>query len=193
MLIGLGLVIGGSGSLYVLFVFMPTYAVKVLGFDLKAALLAPIVAGLTVAIFCPLMGRLSDTIGQKPSLIASAAGLLITLYPSFAWLDHNPSVTHLALVEFLFGFLFSLGGGPFNAALAEMFPPELRATGMAVAYNLGVALFGGLAPFAVAWLIRHTGDPLSPGYYVAACVSVSLVAAVALPGTSRASAAASAG
>jgi MFS family permease len=192
MLIGLGLVVGGSGSLYVFFVFMPTYALRVLGLDLKAALLAPVVAGLTVAIFCPLMGSLSDHIGRRPSLIASAAGLLLALYPSFAWLQHDPSVVHLAIVECLFGVLFSLGGGPFNAALAEMFAPELRATGMAVAYNLGVALFGGLAPFAVALLIRETGDPLSPSYYVAACVSVSLVAAAALPAERRASDAASA-
>jgi MFS family permease len=181
VLIGLGLVVGGSGSLYVLFVFMPTYAVKVLGLDLKAALLAPIAAGLAVAIFCPIMGRVSDTVGRKPCLIVSAVGLLAALYPCFIWLQQETSVERLVVVEFFFGLLFSIGGGPFNAALAEMFPPQSRVTGMAVAYNFGVALFGGLAPFAVAWLIARTGDPLAPMYYVVACVFVSFIAAWALP------------
>jgi MHS family proline/betaine transporter-like MFS transporter len=34
-------------------------------------------------------------------------------------------------------------------------------------YNVAVALFGGLAPFIVTWLISATGDKMSPAYYVA--------------------------
>jgi MHS family proline/betaine transporter-like MFS transporter len=181
VLTGLGLVIGGSAALYVLFVFMPTYAVRVLHLDVQAGFIAPIVAGLTLAIFCPIMGWVSDMVGRKLALIVSTTGLLIAPYPAFMWLQHEPSVEQLALVEFAFGLLFSIGGGPFNAALAEMFPARLRASGMAVTYNFGVALFGGLAPLIVAWLIGRTGDPLAPGYYVAACVTMSVIAALALP------------
>lgn len=179
--IGLGLVIAGSASLYVLFVFMPIYAIRVLHLDLLSAFVAPVVAGLTLAIVCPLMGHLSDTLGRKSALIVSLAGLLLAPYPCFAWLAHQPGVARLAIVEFIFGFLFSVGGGPFNAALAEMFPVGLRATGMAIAYNLGVAVFGGFAPFIVALLIARTGDPLAPVYYVSACAAVGLVAAIAYP------------
>jgi MFS family permease len=127
------------------------------------------------------MGLISDSIGRKQTLMASAAGLLLVLYPSFLWLQQAPSIGRLAAVEFVFGLLFSVGGGPFNAALAEMFPVRLRATGMAIAYNVGVALFGGLAPLIVSWLIQRTGNPLAPSFYVAACVAISLVAAIALP------------
>jgi MHS family proline/betaine transporter-like MFS transporter len=180
-LIGFGLVVGGSASLYVLFVFMPTYAMRVLGLDPRAAFVAPVVAGLTVAIFCPIMGFLSDKIGRKSALIASTAGMLLAPYPGFVWLQHEPGVVQLAIVEFTFGLIFAIGGGPFSAALAEMFPTGLRATGMAVAYNLGVALFGGMAPLAVAWLYLKTGDALAPVYYVAACSAIGLVAALAFP------------
>lgn len=180
-LIGLGLVIGGSASLYVLFVFMPTYAMRVLGLDPRAAFVAPVIAGLTVAIFCPIMGHLSDKFGRKSALIVSTAGMLLAPYPCFVWLQHEPSVAQLALVEFIFGFLFAIGGGPFSAALAEMFPVGLRATGMAVAYNVGVALFGGMAPLAVAWFIARTGDPLAPVYYVTACSAMGFIAALTFP------------
>jgi MHS family proline/betaine transporter-like MFS transporter len=180
-LTGLGLVVGGSASLYVLFVFMPTYAMRVLGLDPRAAFVAPVVAGLTVALFCPIMGHLSDTIGRKAALIASTAGMLLAPYPCFIWLQHEPSVARLAIVEFAFGLIFATGGGPFSAALAEMFPIGLRATGMAVAYNIGVALFGGMAPLTVAWLYAITGDRLAPAYYVMACSAIGLIAAFAFP------------
>jgi MFS family permease len=183
LLIGLGLVIGGSAALYVLFVFMPTYAVRVLHLDLQAAFVAPIVAGLTLAVFCPLMGQVADAIGRKAALVACTIGLLATPYPCFLWLEHAPSIGRLALVEFAFGFVFSVGAGAFNAALAEMFPVRLRATGMAVAYNCGVALFGGLAPLIVVWLIAKTGNALAPSYYVALCAAFSVIAALALPRT----------
>jgi MHS family proline/betaine transporter-like MFS transporter len=154
---------------------------RVLGLDPRAAFVAPVVAGLTVAILCPIMGHLSDKIGRKSALIASTAGMLLAPYPCFLWLQHEPDVAHLAIVEFTFGLIFAIGGGPFSAALAEMFPTGLRATGMAVAYNLGVALFGGMAPLVVAALIARTGDPLAPVYYVSACSAIGLIAAFAFP------------
>ena len=181
VLLGFGLVIGGSAALYVLFVFMPTYAIRVLGLDLSAAFIAPVVAGLTVGVFCPILGLVSDFVGRKGLIALSMGGLLVAPYPCFLWLQQGRSVTRLVLVEFAFGVIFSFSGGPFNAALGEIFPLRLRASGLGVAYNFAVALFGGLAPLIVAWLIMRTGDPLAPTYYVAACALAGLTAALAWP------------
>jgi MHS family proline/betaine transporter-like MFS transporter len=65
------------------------------------------------------------------------------------------------------------------AMLAELFPVRLRSTGLSVSYALGVAVFGGLAPFAHAWLIMRTGNPAAPAIYVAAAALVSLAALAA--------------
>jgi MHS family proline/betaine transporter-like MFS transporter len=48
-----------------------------------------------------------------------------------------------------------------------MFPPRVRSTGLSIGYNLAVPIFGGFAPFFVAWL--DTGDHLAPAYYMMAC------------------------
>ena len=37
-----------------------------------------------------------------------------------------------------------------------------------VAYALAVTVFGGTAQLVVTWLIRVTGDPLSPAWYLIA-------------------------
>jgi hypothetical protein len=37
---------------------------------------------------------------------------------------------------------------------------------MGIAYNFAVMLFGGFAPFIVTWVIKETGTPLAPAFYV---------------------------
>jgi hypothetical protein len=44
------------------------------------------------------------------------------------------------------------------------FPPPIRFSGISFSYNLGYAIFGGLTPILVSWLLRY--DPLAPAHYV---------------------------
>jgi MFS family permease len=180
-LLGFGLVVGGTAMFYVLFVFMPTYAMRVLGLDPAASFISPIVSGLTVAIGAPLMGLVSDHCGRKLVMGCAAATGIVLMYPAFAWLAFSPSMAVLATVEIFFGLLFSAYVGPFSAAIASMFPVGVRATGLSVAYNIGVSIFGGFSPLIVAWLIAATGDPLAPCYYVIGCLVISAVAIAAMP------------
>jgi MFS transporter, MHS family, proline/betaine transporter len=43
-------------------------------------------------------------------------------------------------------------------------------------------IFGGFGPFIVTWLIKTTGSPLAPTYYVMAGLALSLVAVACMPG-----------
>jgi hypothetical protein len=57
--------------------------------------------------------------------------------------------------------------------LPEMFPMQIRATGVAIVYSIGVAIFGGFAQTVALWLVHTTGNKLAPAYYLIACVFVS--------------------
>jgi MFS transporter, MHS family, proline/betaine transporter len=46
---------------------------------------------------------------------------------------------------------------------------------MAIAYNVGVTVFGGFAPLTVTWLIVATGSKLVPAYYIIAAAVLSIV------------------
>jgi MHS family proline/betaine transporter-like MFS transporter len=179
--LALGLVIGGTAAFYVLFIFMPTYALSVLKLGSEASFVGPAAAGFAVMVGCPLTGMLSDRTGRKPLLVAAAIAMILVLYVSFAWLQDAPSLARLALVEFLFGVIMSVYTGPFSAGISELFPVAVRATAISTAYNFGVAVFGGLSPLVVAWLISSTGSPLAPAYYVTGCMVISLAAAIAMP------------
>ena len=180
VLIGLGLVVGGTAAFYVLFVFMPTYSVRVLHLGTAASFLAPVAAGATVAICCPLMGLISDRVGRWPMMMAAAIAFLVAVYPGFRWLQAAPSGTALVVLELGFGFLFAAYAGPGGATIAALYPVHARATAMAVAYNVGVAVFGGGAPFIVTWLIARTADPIAPAYYVMTGVFISVLALAAM-------------
>jgi MHS family proline/betaine transporter-like MFS transporter len=60
--------------------------------------------------------------------------------------------------------------------LAELFPTRVRFTGLSVSYGLAVTFFGGTAPFVATLLVKQTGNPVSPAFYIMALALVSGVA-----------------
>ncbi len=75
--------------------------------------------------------------------------------------------------------------GPAPAAMAELYPPAMRSTGLSIAYNLAVTIFGGFAPFITTWLIVQTGSSLAPAWYVMLAAAISLTTLTASSGLIR--------
>lgn len=65
-------------------------------------------------------------------------------------------------------------------AFPELLPPRIRATGMSLAYAIGVALFGGTTQFVITWLIEAAGNPACPAWYVAFTSAITALAMLAL-------------
>jgi MHS family alpha-ketoglutarate permease-like MFS transporter len=68
--------------------------------------------------------------------------------------------------------------------MSELFPTELRATGIGAWYNLTVAVFGGTAPLVITAL-SEADHPLWFFWYVAAAAVVAFCAILTLPETRR--------
>jgi MFS transporter, MHS family, proline/betaine transporter len=51
--------------------------------------------------------------------------------------------------------------------VAEQFVARSRSTGLGIAYNLAVMIFGGFARFFVTWLIEATGSSIAPSFVIA--------------------------
>jgi MFS transporter, MHS family, proline/betaine transporter len=132
-----------------------------------------------------LAGALSDRIGRRP--VAGVSYLLIALliYPAFLLINASPTLATLLSVVAVLAALNAAGGAPSILTLTEIFPTEVRATGMSLVYALGVAIFGGFGQFIVTWLIQALATPIAPAYYVIGCCISSLIALSMLPEMAR--------
>jgi len=159
---------------------MPTYAVRQLHVPQARALLANGIGLLVLLILAPAFGALSDRVGRRPLLLGSAIAIIVLTYPSLAMLTSSPSPLSLTLFQVVFAILIAAFTGTAPAAMSEIYPPEVRSTGVSIAYNSAVTIFGGFAPFIATWLIAETGYSLAPAFYVTAAMALSVVTIWAL-------------
>ncbi|AON52526.1 MFS transporter [Herbaspirillum seropedicae] len=160
---------------YVLLFYMPTYSVKVLKLPQTTGFIAGMVGGLCIMVLAPIVGRLADRIGRRPLLSGSAALILVLAYPMFAYINSAPSLSTLLIFQLVFGTLIAAYTGPILAAFSELFPAKVLSTGLSVAYNLAVTIFGGFASFFITWLIAATGSTMAPAFYVMIAAAISFV------------------
>ncbi len=174
VLASFGLVVAGTIMYYVVLIYMPTYAKTQLQIPLGDAFLAQVAGLICLTLAIPVFGSLSDRVGRRPVLMAAMLSYLILPYPLLGWLIAEPVLWRLTVMQIVLCSAVAMSLGPVSTALAEQFPVHLRSTGLALAYNMAVMLFGGFAQLIVTWLIRETGTPLAPAFYVmfGACVGM---------------------
>ena len=156
------LVICTTTAYYVVLVYMPTYAKTQLGMPLADALQVQMIALAWMVVLTPASGHLSDRIGRRPVLLAAAIAYFALSYPLLVWAHEAPSFLRLLVMQLTLCSVVGVVFGPLSTALAEQFPTGVRSTGMGIAYNFAVMLFGGFAPFIITWLIRETSSPYAP-------------------------------
>ncbi|MCK0505782.1 citrate-proton symporter [Aromatoleum anaerobium] len=176
----MGVSVCGTVGFYVILVYMPTFANKQLGLPLNDAFTAQVIAVALLTALMPVFGALSDRIGRRIMVIAATAGLLIVLYPLFSWVHAAPSFGRLMTMQVVLCTLLAVYFGPISAVMAEQFPAGVRSTGLALAYNVAVMVFGGFAQFIVTWLIHTTGVAIAPVFYVMFAAALGFVAALFL-------------
>jgi MHS family citrate/tricarballylate:H+ symporter-like MFS transporter len=182
VLLGLGLIAGGTISTYV-FSFMTTYAQTTLHMGLRVGLLIAVTNG--IAGFCASLagGALSDRFGRRPMMIWPRLAFLLAILPTF-WLVvqiHQP-VALLALMAGL-NVIGNLAGVPAFVALVESLRKDVRGVATATIYATAVAVFGGTTQPIVAWLGHVTGDPLAIAWYLMAGTLVALIASLLMKET----------
>lgn len=137
-------------AFYVFVIYVPTYAINVLGTPPSVAFAANTI-GLVIFMLCqPLFGMLSDRLGRRPQLIVFALGYLIFFYPVIKGMDGSFSSILLAELFglLLYGLYTSIG----PAVLSEQFPTQVRAVGIGAPYNIMNAILGGTTPYVLTWL-----------------------------------------
>ncbi len=176
----LGYTAGGSLVFYTFTTYMQKYLVNTVGLTIKTTSWVMTGALLVYMVLQPICGALSDRIGRRANmLLFGALGTLATL-PILRALSrvHTPFAAFGLVVAALA--ILSLYTSVAGIVKAEMFPAEVRALGVGLAYAIGNALFGGSAEYAALWLKSVGHEPLY-GWYVTAMLVVFFLLSLRLP------------
>jgi MHS family proline/betaine transporter-like MFS transporter len=173
---GLGITIIWTVSTYFFFVYVPLYAHTLLKLPMATTLFSNSLALAVMLIVSPLAGSLSDRFGRYHIMVVAALLIVMLVLPGTHLLLTHPYAKTLVLFQLTSAVFAALFIGPAPAAIAELFPVGVRSSGVGVAYNLSVTVFGGFAPVIATALVAQTDNPLSPTWYVIVCCGLSLVA-----------------
>ena len=115
-----------------------------------------------------------------PSTLGSIEALIVFAVPMSLAAESGSLLAHL-LAEVMAG--IAVGGALSVLMLAEMFPTDVRATGLSMMAGLATALVGGTAPLLDRALCKATGLKVAPALYVTAVAGLAFVTLRSWPET----------
>jgi MHS family proline/betaine transporter-like MFS transporter len=170
-------------SVYLIFIFLPSYLHTFHNVKLEDALSAHTIAIIVLMLIIPLFGSISDKIGRKKVLFMSLIGFAIFTYPLFALMFENTFMAIL-IAMLVFSVFEAMFQAVIPALMTESFPTSVRDTGLSISYNVSLALFGGTTPLVCTWLIKVSGGNVwMPAYYLIATCIIAILTALFIPET----------
>jgi len=172
--------IANNAAGYLLIAFFASYATRTpeaggLGMERSPVLLASTIAAFFWLGSTMLGGILSDKIGRIRTFQLGYAFLFLWAIPMFLLIDTGDVLWYtVSLIVLASGLGFSYG--PQAALYAEMFPAQVRYSGVSIGYAIGAILGGAFAPLIAQILIDQTGSTTSIGVYVMVVAAISFVA-----------------
>ncbi|MET3204665.1 MULTISPECIES: MFS transporter [unclassified Arthrobacter] len=157
--------IGNNAAGYLLIAFFISYATRTLKMPVPEILLATTLASFGWLIFTLAGGWLSDRIGRVKTFLIGYAIIFMWMIPMFALIDTR-NIWLYAVALFVLTIGLGLSYGPMSAMYAEMFPPNVRYSGISIGYAFGAILGGAFAATIAETLLLSTKWTGSIGIYI---------------------------
>jgi MFS family permease len=160
-----------SAGIIVVILMTPTILQSpTFGFPAAMALKANSLAIVFLSLGCIGSGALADRIGAGRVFLFGSLSLLISSWTMYHTLAANPDwLFPMYAVTGLF--VGVIGAVPF--VMVKAFPAVVRFSGLSFSYNLAYAIFGGLTPMVVTFMLKSS--PMAPAWYVAALCVLGMV------------------
>jgi MFS family permease len=169
--------IANNAAGYLLIAFFISYATRTLKMPTPQILLATTLASFGWLIFTLVGGWLSDHIGRVKTFLTGYAIVFAWMIPMFALID-TKDIWLYGVALFVLTIGLGLSYGPMSAMYAEMFPANVRYSGISIGYAFGAILGGAFAATIAEWLLQSTGWTGSIGIYIMVLCVISAVGVV---------------
>lgn len=158
LVFGFGMVLAMTVTNVVYFQYWPTFLESQLGQPHAHALMVSLTAICSIMVALPFWGLFADRFGWPIALGVGA----VVLAAASSWLFVTvPSMPHdsMAMVWAIIPVAVASGAvvAPVPGLVSALFPTSVRQSGYAIAYNFGVAIFGGPLPLFLVWLVGSYG------------------------------------
>ena len=180
VLLGFFGMFGHSALVYLIASFSVFYLTSpYVGMSRSDALVAVTVGTLVAVVTTPFAGWASDRFGAGAVLATASALGLVYAYPFLKLLQMGTVPSATLAVGLGFGVVIAGTSGSQGAFMANLFPPEHRFSGMALAREANGAIVAGFSPMIVLALINALdGAVWAAALFLAACSSVAVIAIV---------------
>ena len=177
---GLLVIAGGTISNYTL-EYLTTYAQATLHMAVPTAFAATVVLGVIGVAGDLTGGWLADRFGPKRVLVVPWLLLIATIVPVFRLLNEARTANALLASTAILTLFHILGSSPAVLLFVQALPARVRAGATGLVYALAIAIFGGTTQLLETLLIRWTGNPVAPAWYMMGAVTLALAGAVLIP------------
>ncbi|MCI9888643.1 MHS family MFS transporter [Micrococcales bacterium 31B] len=165
--------ISNNAAGYLLIAFFVSYVTKATDMPRPTALLITTLSSFGWLIFTMYGGWLSDRIGRVRTFQIGYVAIALWSVPMWFLIDSGDSLQFFVAL-FVLTIGLGLSYGPQSALYAEMFPADVRYSGVSIGYALGAILGGAFAPLIAQFLLDNTGKSWSIGVYVLVITLISL-------------------
>ncbi|MGA8112496.1 MAG: MFS transporter [Actinocatenispora sp.] len=166
--------------------FIVAYITQVMKLANGVALNGLLIAAVVGLLVVPAAGRLSDRVGRRPVFLAGAVLAAVSAFPLFALIDSgNTPLIWLAIVV---GWGLAACGmfGVEGAFFAELYPTNVRYSGISIVYQIGVLPSGAIGPVVAGALVAAFDNHSWPvAAYVLIGALITIVALLLSPETHR--------
>ena len=176
---GLGLIYLHATSFYFVFMFLPVFLNQVRHLPEGAALINNTWFLIIHLLLIPVFGWGVNFIGGIKSCIFIASLFLLFSFPLYHFLNYgNGSTVIFCLIAL--SIMTAVNAAVIPGLITELTPPSVRFTILALVFNIGFGIFGGLTPIIGLLLSKNGHAILSPGLYLTGAALVTLIVATIL-------------
>lgn len=137
----IGLKLGDGYFNVFLMSFILVYSTTYLGYSRDTALLGLTISCASMIISIPIIGYISDFVGRKLLYTCGIIGMIVLAIPYFMMIPINTTLfftMQVVMLGILWGTIFATQGTLFS----ELFPANVRYTGLSLGYQIAAAIVG---------------------------------------------------